>query len=295
MELTVQADDARLPATLDLPAGPVRGAVVVLHGAGAGQRSYFCYAHLARLLPSIGIAVLRHERRPGSGGHDVPLTQQADDAAAAIALLRGHTGEVPIGVWGWSQGAWAAPLTAVRHPGQVDFLVLLSCSGVSPAEQMRYGTAEQLRRNGFSAAARAELHRLRVTVENYQRGVTDRATAQRAVDAAAGQPWFPLACVNRRLPDRPGGWADLDFDPTPVFAQLTCPTLLYYGETDAWVPVEASVAAWHRAATAPLTIHRLEGCDHLPTHDEGNSIADISEQYSDTLCAWLDAQLGSGG
>ncbi|MGW0515987.1 alpha/beta hydrolase [Crossiella sp. NPDC003009] len=150
MELTVQADGTRLPATLDLPAGPVRGAVVVLHGAGAGQRSYFLYAHLARLLPRIGIAVLRYDRRPGPDGHDVPLSQQADDAAAAIELLRRHTGEVPIGAWGWSQGTWAAP----------------------------------------------------------------------------------------------------------------------------------------------LTIHRLDGCDHLPTRDEGEDLAGISEQYSDTLCAWLDAQLG---
>ncbi|WP_165947146.1 hypothetical protein [Micromonospora sp. 15K316] len=49
MELSIDVDGGQLPATLDLPAGPVRGAVVALHGAEARERSYFCYAHLAGL------------------------------------------------------------------------------------------------------------------------------------------------------------------------------------------------------------------------------------------------------
>ncbi|MFI7437667.1 hypothetical protein [Micromonospora haikouensis] len=41
----------------------------------------------------------------------------------------------------------------------VAFLVLVSGSGVSPAVQMRYGTAEQPRRNGYGDADLAELGR----------------------------------------------------------------------------------------------------------------------------------------
>lgn len=294
MELEIEVEGARLPATLDLPAGSVRGAVVVLHGAEAGHRSYFCYAHLAQLLPDLGIAVLRFDRRPRVNGHDVPLVRQADDATAAVELLRPHVGGASVGLWGWSQGAWAAALTAARDPGLVDFLILVSSSGVSPATQMRYGTAEQLRRQGFADTDIAELDRLRATVEDYLRGRIERAAAQRAVDDAAERAWFPLAWLPRQLPAEPGTWTDMDFDPEPVFARISCPVLLFYGATDAWVPVDASIAAWRRAATAAstrLSICRLDGCDHLPTFDEGEDLASISGQYSATLRGWLDAHL----
>ena len=96
-----------------------------------------------------GVAVLRFDRRPSSAG-DVPFEIQADDALEALGELRAQpeTGSAPLGLWAWSQGAWAAAVAAARSP-DVAFLVLLAACGVSPAEQMRYGTAEQLRRNGY--------------------------------------------------------------------------------------------------------------------------------------------------
>ncbi|MCI4066933.1 alpha/beta hydrolase [Micromonospora sp. R77] len=291
LRMEVQIGDLGLPATLDVPVGPVRAGVVVLHAAEAGHRSYFCYDHLARLLPGHGIAVLRYDRRPRVDGHDVPLSVQADDAAAAVGLLRRQVGDVPVGLWGVSQGAWAAALTATRH--EIAFLVLVSGSGVSPAAQMRYGTAEQLRRHGFGAADVAELDRLRRTVERYLRGETGREPAQAAVDAAAARAWFPLAYLPRELPAQSGTWRDMDFDPVPVFALVNCPVLLFFGETDGWVPIEESVAAWRRAAgtTVEVTVSRLAGCDHLPTRHEGEDLASISPQYADTLLDWLDRRL----
>ena len=57
--------------------------------------------------------------------------------------MTGAPRRLPIGLWGFSQGAWAATLVA----GDPDtaFRVAVSGSGVSPAEQMRYGTREQVR------------------------------------------------------------------------------------------------------------------------------------------------------
>ncbi|MCW3844217.1 alpha/beta hydrolase [Micromonospora yasonensis] len=290
MELRI--GEPRLPATLDLPAGPVRGGLAVTHGSHAAQRSYFLYEHLARLLPPAGIAVLRYDRRPRVDGRDVPLTEQADDAAAALDVLRGQVGDLPVGLWGFSQGSWAAALTASRHP--VDFLVLVSSSGVSPAAQMRYGTAEQLRRHGYGEADLAELDRLRRMAEAYLRGELPRALAQAELDVAVERPWFPLVFLPRELSE-PGAWADMDFDPEPVIAKLSCPVLLCYGETDAWTPIEESVAAWRRAARgADLTVGRLAGCDHAPTLHEGVTTDSISPQYERILLDWLGGRLAAG-
>jgi pimeloyl-ACP methyl ester carboxylesterase len=291
MELEVGGQ--RLPALLDLPAGPARGALAVLHGSHADTRSYFLYEHLARLLPPAGIAVLRYDRRPRVDGRDVPLAAQADDAAAALDVLRRQAGDIPVGLWGFSQGAWAAALTAIRH--RVDFLVLVGCSGVSPARQMRYGTAEQLRRHGYGDADVAELDRLRGVAEAYLRGGLSREVAQAELDAAVERPWFPLAFLPREVPE-PGTWTDMDFDPEPVFAALTCPVLLCYGETDAWTPIEESLAVWRRAArAAELTVARLAGCDHTPTLNEAQDLDGVSPQYEQALLSWLNRRLPAGG
>ncbi|MFV2020478.1 alpha/beta hydrolase [Micromonospora sp. LOL_023] len=110
-ECTVPTDDGELPGTVELPDGPVRAAVVVVHGSTAGHRSWFCYTHVGRVLTAHGVAVLRYDRRvPLEPGRDVPLRLQATDAAAAARTLRKLVdGDVPLGLWGLSQGAWAAP------------------------------------------------------------------------------------------------------------------------------------------------------------------------------------------
>jgi pimeloyl-ACP methyl ester carboxylesterase len=265
----------------------VRGSLVPLHGSSAGERTYFLYAHLARLLAPAGVAVLRYDRRPADG--DVPFATQAVDAMAAVHELRARTGGAPVGLWGYSQGGWVAALAAAEHPDEVAFVVAVSASGVSPAAQMRYGTAEQLRRRGYSDGDLRELAALRAAAEAYLRGDLDRDAAQAVVDRAADRPWFPLAWVPRRLP-APGSWADMDFDPAPVLARLRRPALAFYGETDEWTPIEESAAAWARAAA---TVVRLPGCDHLPTDGGVPDPERISGAYADTLLAWITDRLGT--
>jgi len=260
---------------IDLPAGPATAGLVVLHGAAAGNHDHPLYAHLARELPPAGIAVLRYDRRTMPDDRDVPLPIQAQDAHAALRRLRPHVGDVPLGLWGWSQGAWAALVAAASGP--VDFLVLVSACGVSPARQMLYGTAEQLRRNGFGADDIADQQRLRRTVDDYLRGAGTRERAQAAVDEAAAKPWFPLAHVRRTL-SAPGSWADMDWDPAAVIARVNVPTLLFFGETDEWMPIDESIAAWQGKA---VTIHRLPGSGHEPA---------LSPLYTDPLRAWLRQQ-----
>lgn len=272
VELVLDVGDTRLPATLSLPAGPVRHGVVALHGASDPRRSHPLYVHLARTLAPLGVAVLRYDRRPRADG-DVPLAVQARDAMVAVRMLRARE-DCAVALWGYSQGAWAAALAAAEHPAEVDSLVAVSSVGVTPAEQMRHGTAELLRRNGFSDTV-GDLLALRAAYEDYLRGRRDRASVQAIVDRAAHEAWFPLAYVRRTLPT-PEAWVDLDFDPKAVFARVRCPVLACYGENDEWVPIEESVAAW-RQACDDVTIVRLAGCGHEPG----------GPAYTDALVRWF--------
>jgi len=292
-ELTVLSEGTELPATLTLPESRVRGGLVPLHPASDGSRRQFLFDHLADTLAPRGIAVLRFDRRPSPTDDDVAFTAQADDALEALSLLRAQpeVGSAPLGLWAWSQGAWAASLAAGRS-SEVAFLVLLAACGVSPAEQMRYGTAEQLRRNGYDdAEALGELAALRRALEDAFRDPSRIASAQAVLDRYADRPWFPLAYVPRTL-EPSADWPDMDFDPGPILATVRCPVLLFYGEADEWTPIEPSIVAWRRSGNEQLTVVRLAGADHAPTLGGVHERDAISPAYTQSLTDWIDDRLG---
>jgi len=181
---------------------------------------------------------------------------------------------------------------AARRPELIAFLILVATSGVSPAVQMRYGTAQQLLIHGYGDDDLAELAELRQALERAVRGHIDRESAQAVVDRYAARPWFPLAYVPRNLRDHPGSWDDMDYDPEPFIARVRCPTLLFYGENDEWTPAQESVDVWRRAAgTSDLTVHELAGCTHAPTLAGGDTPRSISTDYTTTLLAWLKERI----
>jgi len=285
--LTV-GDGVALDAALTLPAGSgPHPALIALHPAGDRSRDQYLFRHLATVLPQRGIAVLRFDRR----GDDVPLEDQAADTASAIAKLREREDidAERIGLWGFSQGAWVAPLVA-GESREVAFLVLLASTGVSPAEQMLYGTTKHAREAGFGLDAERGIVALRRTVDEWRRGNVSRDTAQAAVDAASGQPWFAHAWVQRTLGD--GIWPNMDFDPEPVFSRVRVPVLLFYGDDDEWQPIERSIAAWRRAAARAanpdVTIVRLAGTRHAPTLGGREDATAIAPEYERMLIAWLE-------
>jgi uncharacterized protein len=290
-EIVVPGAARRFTATLTLPSSPARAGVIPLHPASDGSRDQLLFRHLARTLPSLGVAVLRFDRRLKHRGQDVPLADQAADSLAAVDRLRECVGEpgLPVGLWGWSQGAWAAALAAAEPGRRVAFLILVACAGVSPAVQMRYGTSVQLRSSGYGRREQAELVRLRRAVEGALRGTISRADAQRVIDRYSDQAWFPLAWVPRRLTSR-SRWEDMDYDPSKSFVRAVAPTLLFYGETDEWLPIDASVRAWRAAQRVSrnedITIVRLPGTAHAPTLRAMRTRA-ISPAYTQTLIDWL--------
>lgn len=291
--LSVRCDQAELPAVLSLPASRARAGVVPLHPSDERSRSQFLFEHLAQLLPARGVAVLRYDRRPMGDRRDVPYQIQVDDLRCARDVLAAEIGPAPIGLWGFSQGAWIA-LLAAAGDSAVAFLILVGCSAVSPARQMRYGTAEQLRRGGFGANDLAELGQLRTAFERHQRGELSRAQAQAVVDRCRGRTWFPLSWVPEVLPEG-RIWDDMDFDPAAPIGGLTCPVLAFYGD-DEWVPVAESLGIWRSRFpdAARLTLRELPGTTHHPTLGGGRDLPSVSPDYTATLTGWLDRVLAAG-
>jgi len=272
----------------------VRGGVVALHGAALPQRDQPLFEHLARTLTPTGHAVLSYDRRAATDGGDTPLEAQAEDALAAVEALRTEI-DAPVGLFGFSQGAWAAALAASRSP-HLAFLALVGCCGVSPAVQMRFYTDELLRRAGYDDEDRTRLRAARLAVEDVLRGYGDRRAAAELLATAAAQPWFPMAYLGPELPAPEERWHDMDYDPEPTFARVTCPILLVYGADEECVPATASKLAWRRGAAisgnADLTVVDLPGCGHFPAAAAASSelefpLAEISPAYTAALAGWF--------
>jgi pimeloyl-ACP methyl ester carboxylesterase len=222
----------------------------------------------------------------------VPLVLLAD-AGLSAGAARGARDDIDaarIGLWGFSQGAWVAPLVASMS-SEIAFLVLVASTGVSPAEQMLYGTAKHAREAGVGAEDVERLVSLRRLVDDWRRGRVTRERAQAAVDAVADQPWFEHAYVQRTLGD--GIWPNMDFDAEDVFSRVRVPVLLFYGDDDEWQPIDASIAAWQRAARRAgnrnVTVLRLAGTRHAPTLGGVLDQSAIAPEYERTLVSWLEA------
>jgi hypothetical protein len=243
--------------------------------------------HLAKALTPRGIAVGRFDRR----GDNVPLDEQADDALAFVRELGGRPDidRRRIGLWGFSQGAWVAPLAASRS-SDVAFLVLVASVGVSPAAQMRYGAAKHARMAGHADDASARIVSVRDVVDEWRRGRVSIERAQAAIDGISDEAWFEHAYLPARI-DPAKTWPDMDFDPEPVFERVRVPVLLFYGEDDEWAPVEESIRAWRRAAerggNREVTIVRLAGTGHAPTREGREELDAIAPEYEATLIDWL--------
>ena len=288
--------DAPGPAVLRMPEGEVLAGLVALHGARDGRARQALFDQLGQALTPLGIAVLTYERRAVEDG-ETPLHLQAADAVAAARALRSHLRR-GVGIFGFSQGAWAATLAAANDPA--DFLVVLGCSGVSPAEQMRFYTDELLRRLGFGPEERAENLRLRLHLEEYlrepDRGNSDREALATALHAASGKPWFPRSYLPPAPPPDEARWEDMDFDPAASFAKVRGPVLAMWGDDEECVPRELSSKAW-QSSGADVTLLDLPGCGHWPVMGSGApdysgwEDDELAQDFIATMTGWISNEV----
>jgi len=280
-ELRIDAGDALLAATYT-PAGPL--AVVALHGASEGHRQFALYEHLHATLPADGVGVVTFDRRGEGESSGTPsvghLELQARDAAAVIDEI----GLERVVIWGFSQGAWVAPLVA--SPAIVG-LVVVGAAGVTPADQMRYGVAVHLAAAGFDRTVVDEAITLR---DQFRRAMRheepDESSLAARLRASASQPWWPLCYLPAALPDDAGRaeWVrEMEHDPLPAMSATKVPVLALWGREDAWTPVAASLAAWRAARGDAVTTRVYPGVGH----DLRDAVGVLEPDYPPTLRTWI--------
>ena len=240
--------------------------LVLLHGGlGSGEMFGPIVPRLAESHQVIVVDLQAHGRT-ADVDRPISLPTMGDDIAALI----GHLGVGRPDVMGYSLGGGVAFQVALRHPGLVRKLVLVSTFLRSTAvyEAMR-GQQQQL------TGAAAPMMRDTPMYELYQR------VAPRPED-------FP------RLLDKMGAWMAEDFDFSDQFRALQVPTLFVAADADMFPPSHAVEAfellgggqrdgGW-TGEGRPAGGHALA---ILPGHQHYNVFA--SPLLAETALAFLDA------
>jgi pimeloyl-ACP methyl ester carboxylesterase len=273
-------------------------AAVLVPGAGAQER-HEVYL-IAEVFAEHGVAALACDKRgTGTSEGDWRLTsfeQQAQDVAAGIRFLQQRTDIDPnrVGVWGFSEGAWVAPLTFIGNPRPA-FLILAAVPATSRRESILTGNVDRLRGEGTQAA---ELKRFREFFERYQQAIIDNdaPAITQLYRQYSRASWLPANMPTAQsLNDASWQRARLTWphEPKPVLSRITCPVLAMWGEEDQEFPsrihrplVEQSM----RAARNPdYTLSVIPGADHsfrltVPSFVEQIGYA---PEYLPTVVEWL--------
>ena len=275
-------------------------AIVIGHPASSGERTDPFYDHLRSALPEHGIAVLIFDRR-GSGASEgdfktADFEDLASEVIAGVEYLQSRPDIEPnkIGLHGTSQGAWIAPIAAARKP-DIACVVAVSASGVSPAEQMNYGVAFHLEKDGFHRGVVEEVLRLRNLVNEYFRGRVSREEAAAELSRFEHEPWYGQGYLypSRDLPldiTQSKWYYEMDYEPLSVWKQVMQPALFLFAEVDKWVPIGQSMVNYEKATShlQDVTLRQIPGADHLMRDQAG----EISREYLGVLLDWLKSRLG---
>ena len=140
--------------TLPTSSGPYP-AVVLISGSvstSTGVRqgvSLSYHVNHARKMALNGFAVLRYDppgvgQSTGESGFE-SLDTRSEEAIAAIHYLQSRPDiqRDQVGLWGVSQGGWVIAMAAAEYPQDVAFIISVSGSGVSVAEQQIYSIHAQ--------------------------------------------------------------------------------------------------------------------------------------------------------
>lgn len=145
-EIVFESEGVKLAGSIYHPKN-AQAAVVLVHGSDPVPRM----TKQAALLAKSGFLVLTYDKRgvgesggvyvgPQVGTNNISvenLTLLAQDANAAINVIRQHNKELPIGLVGASQAGWIIPIAALKNP-LVEFMVLFSSPTITTLEQLRF-------------------------------------------------------------------------------------------------------------------------------------------------------------
>jgi dienelactone hydrolase len=316
-----RSGDVELYGRLVLPQGKgPHPAVVLVHGSEKDAATVF--SHEAWLLAPHGVAVLIFDKRgTGSSGgkFGMDFGQLADDVVAAVEWLRQQPEIDPqrIGLAGYSQGGWIAPLAASKTDA-VRFVLVGYGMIDSPSEEDRKETVYALRQRGFGNEDVAKAEELITAAHEVARtrfdGGWDRVAELKG--RFKDEPWIEaLGDSTAGSVMRYPGWVlrlagpwtmprGLDrswfYDSRPVLEKLDVPMLWLIGGDDIEAPNELTIVVLKQleAKGKPFETIVYPGTDHgivLFAEKDGERVyTRYAPGYFQTKVDWILKQVSTG-
>jgi ketosteroid isomerase-like protein len=228
----ISADGTSLAGTIYWPdrAPAPLPAVVLVHGSGPQDRDGYAsiIAVLADALAAEGRVVLTYDKRgsgsSGGNGDGASFDALADDAAAALAYLRGRKGvdADTVGLAGSSQAGWVIAKAIARGAAPSDvFLLGAAGTAFTVREQNIYNTEVRMACAGLGPRQR----RLAIAQQSaFFDALADRSKAERldmitreATRDEALRDWLFPGSEGLSTPDAWFTVLDPSFDPLPIW------------------------------------------------------------------------------
>jgi pimeloyl-ACP methyl ester carboxylesterase len=244
----------------------VSGSVNPSTGARDGVSALYHIDHAHQMVLS-GFAVLRYDP-PGVGQSRgergiESLDSRTEEAVAALQYLQSRPDIRPdrVGLWADSQGAWVIAMAAAAFPQDVAFIISVSGSGVSVAEQQVYSIEAQSKAAGMS-----------------EEDITKAILFGRLlVDWQLSNPIY-------RQANTADAQALGDGPPKEYLTRVHCPVLAFFGEADLLQPTEKSAALYEQY----LTEAGNENFKIVVIPAVGHGIGLWTPGYWEALSDWLD-------
>jgi dienelactone hydrolase len=232
-------------------------AVVIIHGSGTSRRDSGWYLTLTNYLQQNGIAVLLPDKRGSEKSEGNWRTSSFEDLStdtlAAIQFLKTQedVSLTNVGIIGMSQGGWIAPIVA-SESSDVDFVVSMVGSAVTPAEQLIYEENHNLRQMGFLPGVS---NVIALVSTAYIRNV------------AQAEFWDRVA----------------NYDPVPYWQEVNVPALALFGADDTNVPSEESAKRLNALGKPNLRVKIYEGSGHALQDPVGRGDSIIRAEVLDAI------------
>jgi len=213
---------------------------VIIHGSGTSRRNSPWYLTVTQHLQENGLAVLLPDKRGSEKSEGdwrkATFYDLAGDAVSAVGFITGQTifEFRSIGLIGFSQGGWIAPVAAGEDK-RVAFIVSMSGAGVTTDEQLLYEEVNHVADITYPFIARL------------------------------------IAPINLYFIKKAEWWKNIaGFDPLPHWQKVDLPVFMAFGEKDKNVPVSESVSMIQSLGKRNITIKVYPGVGHgivdLVTH-----------------------------
>jgi len=328
---TRAGETVEVEGVLTLPgtAGPHPAVVLVaaldVHDVDHSSMGHKPFLVLADRLARAGFATLRTQNRTPSRPGLAPATQLTieqlgSEAAERAAWLATQQGIDParIGLVGLNEGGTAAAVAAVAAKSPVKCLVMLAPKAMTGLDQLRAEVSEGMMREGEKpefvaerAASMMKPYELLVAgvpgpevisaIESemtMQRAARRQQLGEASADVVKGLAEQQYLIINTDEFRR-----NLAFDPAPIFARLSQPTLAILGGKDVRFPASANAPALKTALSGQVGIeitvrigdnlnHRLQPALSGSMDEVQEIELTIDESVLSDIIAFLSRHLG---